>query len=162
MDDFTSRIEELTSKFSERRVPSHQNMANQAESCNGSATSLFMAGLGNGSLTGQLLPNSGSSNQLAREIPLMEEVCRSSSLSSLAFVVVIGGSFDPLTSWMSGFASCFILNCLNRKKMAGKKKAKRGLINWVESHPRSISNAYNFLNHCIQIFRLLFMVDYFF
>ncbi|KVH98486.1 Phosphoribulokinase/uridine kinase [Cynara cardunculus var. scolymus] len=76
MDDFTSRIEELTSKFSERRVPSHQNMAmaGQAESCNGSATSLFMAGLGNGSLTGQLLPNSASSNQLARESPLMEEV----------------------------------------------------------------------------------------
>lgn len=74
MDDFTSRIEELTSKFSQRRVPSHQNIANQAESCNGSATSLFMAGLGNGSLTGQLLPNSASSNQLARETPLMEEV----------------------------------------------------------------------------------------
>lgn len=74
MDDFTSRIEELTSKFSQRRVPSHQNMANQTESCNGSATSLFMAGLGNGSLTGQLLPNSGSSNQLTRETPLMEEV----------------------------------------------------------------------------------------
>ncbi|XP_071685553.1 inorganic pyrophosphatase TTM1 [Rutidosis leptorrhynchoides] len=73
MDDFTSRIEELTSKFAQRRVPSHQNMASQvAESCNGSATSLFMAGLGNGSLTG--LPNSGSSNQLARETPLMEEV----------------------------------------------------------------------------------------
>lgn len=76
MDDFTSRIEELTSKFSGRRVPSHQNMAiaGQPESCNGSATSLFMAGLGNGSLTGQLLPNSSSSNQLARESPLMEEV----------------------------------------------------------------------------------------
>lgn len=74
MDDFTSRIEELTSKFSERRVPSHQNIAGQAEPCNGSATSLFMAGLGNGSLTGQMLPNSTSSNQLAREVPLMEEV----------------------------------------------------------------------------------------
>lgn len=74
MDDFTSRIEELTSKFSERRVPSHQNIPNQAESCNGSATSLFMAGLGNGSLTGQLLPNSASASQLARETPLMEEV----------------------------------------------------------------------------------------
>ncbi|KAI3736902.1 hypothetical protein L2E82_26890 [Cichorium intybus] len=74
MDDFTSRIEELTSKFSEKRVPSHQNIAGQAEPCNGSATSLFMAGLGNGSLTGQLLPNSSSSPQLAREPPLMEEV----------------------------------------------------------------------------------------
>ncbi|KAL8232153.1 hypothetical protein R6Q57_001931 [Mikania cordata] len=74
MDDFTSRIEELTSKFSERRVPSHHNMAGQAESCNGSATSLFVTGLGNGSLTGQPLPNSASSHQLARETPLMEEV----------------------------------------------------------------------------------------
>ncbi|XP_076900120.1 inorganic pyrophosphatase TTM1-like [Bidens hawaiensis] len=74
MDDFTTRIEELTSKFSQRKVPSLQNMAGQAESCNGSATSLFMTGLGNGSLTGQLLPNSASSHQLARETPLMEEV----------------------------------------------------------------------------------------
>ncbi|KAK9053825.1 hypothetical protein SSX86_024900 [Deinandra increscens subsp. villosa] len=74
MDDFTSRIEELTLKFSEKRVPSHQNMAGQAESCNGSATSLFVAGLGNGSLTGQLLPNSASSHQLARETPITEEV----------------------------------------------------------------------------------------
>ncbi|KAI3820158.1 hypothetical protein L1987_14016 [Smallanthus sonchifolius] len=74
MDDFTSRIEELTSKFSQRRVLSHQNIAGQAESCNGSATSLFVTGLGNGSLSGQVLPNSASSHQLARETPLMEEV----------------------------------------------------------------------------------------
>ncbi|KAI7733763.1 hypothetical protein M8C21_015226 [Ambrosia artemisiifolia] len=74
MDDFTTRIEELTSKFSQRKVPSLQNMGSQAESCNGSATSLFVTGLGNGSLTGQLLPNSASSHQLAREPPLMEEV----------------------------------------------------------------------------------------
>ncbi|KAM0066711.1 putative uridine/cytidine kinase [Helianthus debilis subsp. tardiflorus] len=74
MDDFTTRIEELTSKFSQRKVPSLQNMAGQAESCNGSATSLFVTGLGNGSLTGQLLPSSASSHQLARETPLMDEV----------------------------------------------------------------------------------------
>ncbi|KAK1436506.1 hypothetical protein QVD17_02286 [Tagetes erecta] len=74
MDEFTSRIEELTSKLSQKRVPSHQNMAGQAESCNGSATSLFVTGLGNGSLTSQVLPNSASSHQLARETPLMEEV----------------------------------------------------------------------------------------
>ncbi|KAI3733223.1 hypothetical protein L1987_64443 [Smallanthus sonchifolius] len=74
MDDFTSRIEELTSKFSQSRVLSHQNMAGQAESCDGSATSLFVTGLGNGSLTGQVLPNSASSHQLARETPLVEEV----------------------------------------------------------------------------------------
>lgn len=72
MDDFTSRIEELTSKFTQKRTPSHQNIAGQADPpcTNGSATSLFMAGLGNG----QMLPNSTSSNQLARDPPLMEEV----------------------------------------------------------------------------------------
>ncbi|KAA8542334.1 hypothetical protein F0562_023530 [Nyssa sinensis] len=76
MDEFTSRIEELNSKFSTRKVSvSQQNLALQAEACNGSApTSLFMAGLGNGSLTGSLLPNSSSSSQLAKESPLMEEV----------------------------------------------------------------------------------------
>lgn len=78
MDDFTSRIEELTSKFSEKRVPSHQNIAGQTEPCNGSATSLFMAGLGNG----QMLPNSASSNQLARDPPLMEEVDNSYFLTT--------------------------------------------------------------------------------
>ncbi|KAL0318464.1 UNVERIFIED_CONTAM: Inorganic pyrophosphatase TTM1 [Sesamum angustifolium] len=60
MDEFTSRIEELNSKIPIRKVSaSHQNLALQAEACNG---------------TGQLLPNSSSSSQLARESPLMEEV----------------------------------------------------------------------------------------
>lgn len=76
MDDFTSRIEELNSKFSARKASaSQQNLAVQAEACNGTApTSLFMTGLGNGSLTGSLLPNSSSSSQLARESSLMEEI----------------------------------------------------------------------------------------
>ncbi|CAK9147879.1 unnamed protein product [Ilex paraguariensis] len=76
MDEFTSRIEELNSKFSIKEVSaSHQNLALQAESCNGSGpTSVFVAGLGNGSITGSLLPNSSSSSQLLRESPLMEEV----------------------------------------------------------------------------------------
>lgn len=76
MDEFTSRIEELNSKISVRRVSaSQQNLALQAEACNGSGpTSLFATGLGNGSLTGPLLPQSSSSSQLARESPLMEEV----------------------------------------------------------------------------------------
>lgn len=76
MDEFTSRIEELNSKFSTRKVSaSQQNLAGQAEACNGSVpTSLFMTGLGNGSLTGSLMPHSSSSSQLARESPLMEEV----------------------------------------------------------------------------------------
>ncbi|KAK2997342.1 hypothetical protein RJ639_026072, partial [Escallonia herrerae] len=76
MDEFTSRIEELNMKFSHRKVSvSQQNLASQAEACSGSApTSFFMAGLGNGSLTGPVLPNSSSSCQLARESPLMEEV----------------------------------------------------------------------------------------
>ena len=76
MDEFTSRIEELNSKFSIKEVSaSHQNLALQAEACNGSGpTSVFVAGLGNGSITGSLLPNSSSSSQLVRESPLMEEV----------------------------------------------------------------------------------------
>ncbi|GAV56473.1 PRK domain-containing protein/CYTH domain-containing protein [Cephalotus follicularis] len=76
MDEFTSRVEELNSKFSTRKVSaSQQNLAVQAEACNGSGpTSLFVSGLGNGSLTGSLLPHSSSSSQLARETPLMEEV----------------------------------------------------------------------------------------
>lgn len=95
MDDFTSRIEELTLKFSEKRVPSHQNMAGQAESCNGSATSLFVTGLGNGSLTSQVLPNSASSHQLARETPLMEEVHHSSFLQfPLLFLVLKYDSYN--------------------------------------------------------------------
>ncbi|XWS60376.1 hypothetical protein CRYUN_Cryun07bG0030900 [Craigia yunnanensis] len=76
MDEFTSRIEELNSKFSTRKVSaSQQNLAVQAEACNGSGpTSLFVTGLGNGSLTGSLMPHSSSSSQLARESPIMEEV----------------------------------------------------------------------------------------
>ncbi|KAF8399251.1 hypothetical protein HHK36_015116 [Tetracentron sinense] len=77
MDEFTSRIEELNSKFTIiRKVSaSQQNLALQTEACNGSApTSFFMSGLGNGSLTGPLLPTSSSSSQLAKEFPLMEEV----------------------------------------------------------------------------------------
>ncbi|KAG8654263.1 inorganic pyrophosphatase TTM1 isoform X3 [Manihot esculenta] len=76
MDEFTSRIEELNSKFTIRKVSaSQQNLAMQAEACNGSGpTSVFVSGLGNGSLAGSLLPTSSSSSQLARESPLMEEV----------------------------------------------------------------------------------------
>ncbi|KAB1212804.1 Uridine-cytidine kinase C [Morella rubra] len=76
MDEFTARIEELNSKISVRKTSASQhNLALQAEACNGSApTSLFATGLGNGSLTGSLLPKSSSSSQLARESPLMEEV----------------------------------------------------------------------------------------
>ncbi|KAJ9187341.1 hypothetical protein P3X46_002807 [Hevea brasiliensis] len=76
MDEFTSRIEDLNSKFTIRKVSaSQQNLAMQAEACNGSGpTSVFVAGLGNGALTGSLLPTSSSSSQLARESPLMEEI----------------------------------------------------------------------------------------
>ncbi|KAL6577727.1 Inorganic pyrophosphatase ttm2 [Orobanche minor] len=77
MDDFTSRIEELNSNLSSKRVsPRSQNIALQAESCNGSApTSYFISGLGNGSLTGSMMPNSLSSPQLAKESSsLLEEI----------------------------------------------------------------------------------------
>ncbi|XP_008240051.1 PREDICTED: uridine-cytidine kinase C [Prunus mume] len=76
MDEFTSRVEELNSKFSVRKVSaSQQNLALQAEACTGSGpTSHFVTGLSNGSLAGSLLPHSSSSSQLVKESPLMEEM----------------------------------------------------------------------------------------
>ncbi|KAL2462087.1 Phosphoribulokinase/Uridine kinase family [Abeliophyllum distichum] len=73
MEEFTSRIDEINSKISTRNVSASQQ--NLAEACNGSVhTPLFASGVGNGPLTGSLLPNSSSSSQLARESPIMEEV----------------------------------------------------------------------------------------
>ncbi|KAL8478750.1 hypothetical protein ACS0TY_030580 [Phlomoides rotata] len=76
MDEFTSRIEELNSKILIRKVSaSQQNLALQAEVYNSTAaSSLYASGVGNGPLTGSLLPNSSSSSQLARESAFMEEV----------------------------------------------------------------------------------------
>lgn len=76
MDEFTSRVEELNSKFSVRKVSaSQQNLALPAEACTGSGpTSHFVTGLSNGSLAGSLLPHSSSSSQLVKESPLMEEM----------------------------------------------------------------------------------------
>ncbi|XP_050379221.1 inorganic pyrophosphatase TTM1 [Argentina anserina] len=76
MDEFTSRVEELNSKVSIRKTSaSQQNLALQAEACNGTIpTSLFVTGLSNGALTGSLLPSSASSSQLAKESPLIEEI----------------------------------------------------------------------------------------
>ncbi|GFZ21543.1 phosphoribulokinase [Actinidia rufa] len=77
LDDRTTespgtQANQLTGK---RVSSSPQNMALQAETCNGSApTSYFISGLGNGSLTGSIMPNSSSSSQLAKEYPLMDEV----------------------------------------------------------------------------------------
>ncbi|OMO72244.1 Uridine kinase [Corchorus olitorius] len=72
MDEFTTRVEELNSKLViKRNSSSQQNLAFQAEACNGSApTSYFINGLGNGSI----LPNSLSSSQLAKDSPLQEEI----------------------------------------------------------------------------------------
>ncbi|GAB4840204.1 hypothetical protein Ancab_020969 [Ancistrocladus abbreviatus] len=76
MDEFTSRIEELSSKLTIKKTSSsQQNMVLQSEACNGSApTSYFLSGLSNGSLRGSVLPNSSSSSQLMKEFPLMEEI----------------------------------------------------------------------------------------
>ncbi|KAI3423459.1 CYTH domain-containing protein [Psidium guajava] len=76
MDDFTTRIEELNSKLTiKKNSLSQQKMALNPEACNGSApTSYFISGLGNGSLTGSIMPNSSSSSQLAKESSLMEEI----------------------------------------------------------------------------------------
>ncbi|KAJ4833842.1 hypothetical protein Tsubulata_015570 [Turnera subulata] len=76
MDEFTSCVEELISKLPTKgNSPSQQNMAHQAEACNGSApTSYFISGLGNGSLTGAKMHSSSSSSQLAKDSNLMEEI----------------------------------------------------------------------------------------
>ncbi|KAJ6891277.1 inorganic pyrophosphatase TTM2-like [Populus alba x Populus x berolinensis] len=76
MDEFTTCIEELNSKLTiKKNSPSQQNMALQAEVCNGSApASYFVSGLGNASLNGSRMFNSSSSSQLAKESPLMEEL----------------------------------------------------------------------------------------
>ncbi|XP_019439061.1 PREDICTED: uridine-cytidine kinase C isoform X1 [Lupinus angustifolius] len=75
MDEFTSRIEELNLKIAMRGVSASQpNLALQADAGNASGPTLFVNGMGNGSLTGSLLPTSLSSSQLARDSPLMEEV----------------------------------------------------------------------------------------
>lgn len=77
MDDFTSKMEELNSKLTKKRTSqSTQSLALQAEACNGSGpTSYFISGLGNGSLTGSIMPNSSSSSLLIpKESNLMEEV----------------------------------------------------------------------------------------
>ncbi|KNA10131.1 hypothetical protein SOVF_147260 [Spinacia oleracea] len=76
MDEFTSRIEELSSKLMVKKLsPSQQNMILQSETCNGSVpTSYFVSGLSNGSLTGSLLPSISSSSQLNKESPLTEEL----------------------------------------------------------------------------------------
>ncbi|XP_042505154.1 inorganic pyrophosphatase TTM2-like [Macadamia integrifolia] len=76
MDEFTSRIEELNSMLTTRKVSaSQQNLALQAEACDGSGpNSLSVPGLSNGPLSGCPLSNSSSSSQLAKESPLMEEI----------------------------------------------------------------------------------------
>ncbi|WCJ22049.1 Phosphoribulokinase / Uridine kinase family [Euphorbia peplus] len=77
MDEFTSRIEDLNSKFSVKKgSASQQNLAIQTEGCNGSGpASVYVSGLANGSLNGPLLPTSVSAPQLARESPqLMDEI----------------------------------------------------------------------------------------
>ncbi|GAB2280140.1 Inorganic pyrophosphatase ttm2 [Dionaea muscipula] len=72
MDEFTSRIEELSSKLIVKKIsPSQQNLVVQSEAA---GNSYFLAGLTNGSLTGAILPNSSSSSHLAKEPPLMEEM----------------------------------------------------------------------------------------
>lgn len=72
MDEFTNHIEELNSKLSQKKSSaSQQNIALQAELCNGSdPTSYFMSRVGNG----LVMPNSSSSSQLAKESPVLDEV----------------------------------------------------------------------------------------
>lgn len=72
MDEFTNHIEELNSKLSQKKSStSQQNIALQAELCNGSdPTSFFIPRVGNGSV----MQNSLSSSQLAKESPVLDEI----------------------------------------------------------------------------------------
>ncbi|XP_021293438.1 uridine-cytidine kinase C [Herrania umbratica] len=72
MDEFMTRVEELNSTLTiKRSSSSQQNLAFQADPCNGSApTSYFINGLGNGSI----MPNSSSTSQLAKDSLLIEEI----------------------------------------------------------------------------------------
>ncbi|XP_059655600.1 inorganic pyrophosphatase TTM2-like [Cornus florida] len=76
MDEFTSCIEALNTKITNKSVSSSQlNMGLQPEACNGSApASYFISGSGNGYLPGSIMRNSSSSSQLAKESSLMEEI----------------------------------------------------------------------------------------
>lgn len=76
LDDFTSQIEELNTKLTDKRHPvNFHSIAPQTEACNGSApTSYFISGLENGSLTGRMTNSLSSSQLLAKEPQLIEEV----------------------------------------------------------------------------------------
>lgn len=75
MDEFTSRIEELNSKFSNSKLSaSQQNLALQSETCDGYPPSLVVGGLNNGALANSTLLKSSSSSQLAKETMLVDEV----------------------------------------------------------------------------------------
>jgi uridine kinase len=91
MDEFTSRIEEVNSKFIVKKHSlSQQNLAPQSDGCNGSApTNLFVSQLGNGTL----IPHSSSSNQLSKESPMMEEVSLSPFPLTFLCFLKLGNDF---------------------------------------------------------------------
>ncbi|CDP04572.1 unnamed protein product [Coffea canephora] len=74
MDDFTSQVEEFSSKLTSRlSFPPSQNLVSQAETCNDFApTSHFISGLENGSLTRGIMPSSSSSFLSGKDAPLLE------------------------------------------------------------------------------------------
>ncbi|GAB4828970.1 hypothetical protein Ancab_018630 [Ancistrocladus abbreviatus] len=86
MDEFTSRVEELSSKLTMRKTsPSQQSIVLQSEACNGSApTSYFLSNLSNGSLTGHY---AGIRSASARLFPL--------------------GSPVPVESWSVSVVRCW-------------------------------------------------------
>lgn len=104
MDEFTSRIEELNSTVSIRKVSaSQQNLALQGDGCSAIApSSLFASGVGNGLLSGSLLPSSSSSSQLARESAFMEEVTFRSLIGTLSSSFERGNNIKELTQTRLG------------------------------------------------------------
>lgn len=97
MEEFTNRLEEVNSKFTDfinENSSCQQSMALQAESCNGSAlTSYFINPLGTGSLAGSKMPSSLSSSHLARESSLMDEVL---SLIFIFYFILMDACYSRL------------------------------------------------------------------
>ncbi|GAB2226520.1 hypothetical protein Drorol1_Dr00022330 [Drosera rotundifolia] len=115
MDEFTLRMEELSSKLIVRKLsPSQHSLIMQPETCNGSApTCHFLNGLSNGTLMGKIMHNSSSSPQLSKETPLMEEMQNIARAQRQ-----IMHQLDNLSS-------------LLQENLVKPRKASRGSKNWI-------------------------------
>ena len=109
MDEFTSRVEELNSKFSvKKHLPSQQNLALPNDACSGSTpTNLFVSQLGNGTL----IPHSSSSNQLAKDSPMIEEVSLSLYLFCSLLELDVGSIVNIVDCSNISLSNIFKIQC---------------------------------------------------